>query len=409
MNKWGSRDTVLRYLDAYASELKEQIDSSKTNQTLLKSYVFETFELDHRFGDKKIDYGGLFSTKETEIGQIDEGLYHIAKANETLGFLERLSDRFTVLYSIDKAQKSDYFASNLIKQSPILDSLWISGKMFDAFWNKIKESHSPHRYIKMKFEFDGFFEQPNLGPIGERSLDDHMYQDLIFDERRVTSITLVEEAAELREKIEGVRKFFPAFYSIGLLRFPNRNGKGGHDFYRNGKVTNRSDSFLDHRKQLIDTIEDYRTVTEHLEEKVWLEFEEFHAPDASLSWKIHGSPIVFVFKKRLRQDVFTNFVNYTFKGGKEPFRIQGNPIWIDQNRVHIYGTDLHLWQNVMLDLSREQFTVILPRGTCGNTIHRLVTNVQRFLDPAVSVFIGNNRYDDIISSIITGSDNSESY
>ena len=60
---------------------------------------------------------------------------------------------------------------------------------------------------------------------------------------------------------------------------------------------------------------------------------------------------------------------------------------VNDNKVHIYGTDIHLWQKVLLELSREEFVVILPTGTCGNTIHRLVTNIQRYLDPGVSVLL----------------------
>ena len=85
--------------------------------------------------------------------------------------------------------------------------------------------------------------------------------------------------------------------------------------------------------------------------------------------------------------MFYNFIEYTFRTGKEPFRILGKPIWVNDNKVHIYGTDIHLWQKVLLELSREEFVVILPTGTCGNTIHRLVTNIQRYLDPGVSVLL----------------------
>jgi hypothetical protein len=38
----------------------------------------------------------------------------------------------------------------------------------------------------------------------------------------------------------------------------------------------------------------------------------------------------------------------------------------------------------------------LPEGTCGNTIHRLITNIQRFLDPAVEAWIGDAPYDDFL-------------
>ncbi|MDA6106709.1 hypothetical protein OSJ96_25370, partial [Escherichia coli] len=83
---------------------------------------------------------------------------------------------------------------------------------------------------------------------------------------------------------------------------------------------------------------------------------------------------------------------YTFPKGREPFKIYGEIKRVSEERVHIYGVDLHLWQNVVLDLSTEEFILFLPKGTCGNTIHRLVTNIQRFLDPQIDVFIGDYPY-----------------
>jgi hypothetical protein len=58
--------------------------------------------------------------------------------------------------------------------------------------------------------------------------------------------------------------------------------------------------------------------------------------------------------------------------------------------------DRHLWQPLFLEITDRQIVVIVPQGTCGNTIHRLVTNVQQFLDPGVEVWVGNQPYSDLI-------------
>jgi hypothetical protein len=398
---WNSRESVLNYLDNYASQLKDQIDTGKTVHTLLKSYIFETFNKDHHSYQKNgQSYGisALISTKEAEILQIDEQLFQVNRGKETLGFVEQLNERFSVLYSIDLAQRSDAYFHSIIKKSPIIDSLWISGKMFDAFWANIREEHSSHRYIKMKFEYDGFFEDPYLLSKSIVKQDGNEIDDDILDEHRITSISLIEEAKEIAEKLDGARGLFEAFYSVGLLRFPSRVGKGGHDFYRNGKVTNRSDSFLDHRHQIISAVNKYEAVTDRIESITWIDFESFKAPNKEVTISFQGSPIVFKFRKPLRKHVFRNFVDFTFKNGREPFKILGQPIWVNEERTHIYGTDLHLWQKVMLDLSPEQFVLFIPKGTCGNTIHRFVTNIQRFLDPGVSVQIGNQSYEYLLES-----------
>ncbi|WP_025693127.1 hypothetical protein [Paenibacillus zanthoxyli] len=384
---FNSREKIFSYLDDYASDIKSQLNTNRTVNTLLKSYIFETFTK-----QKGIDTAQIYSQRGYEVSQVDEAMLRLDKGSQTVGFIEEINPRFSVLYSVDKAQHSDAYTNNLVRQIPLLDSLWISGKLFDLFWEKIQRDHSPHRYIKMKFEFDGFFDSNTITKHYSHQIDIESFNEEIYDDQKVTTITLVEELSELNSKINGVREFFPAFNSVGLLRFPSYVGKGGHDFYRNGKVTNRSESFKDHRYQINNTINEYQKITEAIEQTTWINFDTYKN-DHTEGISIKGSPIVFKFARSLKEHVFHNFIEYTFRTGKEPFRILGKPIWINENKVHIYGTDIHLWQKVLLELSREEFVVILPTGTCGNTIHRLVTNIQRYLDPGVSVFIGDQSYD----------------
>ncbi|MGF9909574.1 hypothetical protein [Brevibacillus porteri] len=406
MSNWTSRDKVLKFLDYYSSDVKDQIDSGKTRQPLLKSYIFETFNADilEETSNQELsafNMTELMRSDEYAPIQIDEQFYYLLRGGETVGFIEEINNRFSILYSIDAANRSDKYTSSLVKHSTILDSLWISGIMFDGFLNKKIQLDHPNRYIKMKFEYDSFFEGNHFRK-GFKKLNDD--DETTFEEHRVSSTTLVEVASEIVEKISGVRELLPSFHSVGLLRFPNKLGKGGHEFYQNGKVTNRSDSFLDHRNQIIETVGAYQTITEHIEKTAWVNFETIRSTDISNSLSFSGSPVTIRFSKPLRDGLFSNFVNGIFEKGKEPFRILGKPIWVDENRAHIYGIDLHLWQKVMIDLSREQFTIFIPRGTCGNTIHRLVTNIQRYLDPRIRVYIGNMDYKRIIEQVIEEGD-----
>lgn len=415
MTKWTSREKVLEYLDNYSNEVKDQIDSGRTKQTLLKSYVFETYNEEiwneNNSTQPKVSLTELLSTREYTPLQIDEQFYRLTRGNQTVGFVEEVNNRFSIMYSIDKASNSDKYANNLVKQSTILDSLWLSGIMFDGFLEKMLQEHHPRRYIKMKFEFDSFISSLHLnkesGKISAEANDfgsDTEDEDLTIDDHRISSTTLFEKVEEIGQKISGVRELLPFFHSVGLMRFPSRVGRGGHDFYQNGKVTNRSESFLDHRYQIIDTVNKYQKITEDIEAATWVNFEKISSADKVNSLTFKGSPVTIKFDNPLKHQVFLNFINYFFDKGREPFRIMGKGIWVSSSRVHIYGVDLHLWQKIMLDLSPDQFTVFIPRGTCGNTVHRLVTNIQRFLDPRIKVYIGNDNYQDVIEKVIEGDD-----
>jgi hypothetical protein len=371
-NKWKSREDIFNFLEEYSQNTKEQIDNYKMKNTLLKSYVFETFDeslLDSsQILAEPINVQNLFGDKNHNLQQVDEELYTLYENDNFIGFIEQLNSRFCTLYTTESSKYSDHLAQNYVKKSTILDSLWISGKMYDSFLNDITSVHHPERFTKMKFEYNAMFEK------------NYTNKDEIV-EHKVSSVSLVEELGGIVEKLNGVRGYFSSFHSVGSLRFPSHVGKGGHDVYQNGKFTNRSDSFSDHRMQLKQIVSVYQNMTERLERKVWIELEKMANKDTIINGSFKASPVTIKFSKPLREYVFNNFVEYTFPKGRDPFKVYGEIKRISEKRVHIYGVDLHLWQNVILDLSTDEFILFLPKGTCGNTIHRLVTNIQRFLDP----------------------------
>lgn len=392
-SQWKSRQDVFKYLEDYSQNSKNQLDNYHMKNTLLKSYVFETFnenlfEVNSSLNDD-ISILTLFETPKKSVKQIDEELYSLTVNDKTVGFIEKINNRFCTLYTTEPSKNSDQIAQSYVKNSTILDSLWISGKMFDNFLTEITSYHHPERFTKMKFEFNGMFEKHHVN--GEFS-----------EEHKISSVSLVEELGGIVGKLDGVRNYFSSFHSVGSLRFPSNVGKGGHDVYQNGKFTNRSDSFTDHRLQLKQIVSVYQNMTELLEQKVWIEIEQVRSKDALMGSNFKASPITIKFSKPLKTHVFNNFVEYTFPKGREPFKIYGEIKRISEDKVHIYGVDLHLWQNVILDLSTEQFVLFLPKGTCGNTIHRMVTNIQKFLDPEIEVFIGDTPYGHILSQVMGG-------
>ncbi|WP_020061686.1 hypothetical protein [Bacillus sp. 123MFChir2] len=391
-----SRDVVFNYLDEYINNIKGQLDTYKTKNPLLKSYIFETFNEDlvtssNGWLENSLDLNIILNREKVLYKQIDEKFFVLGNKKSPFGFLEIINNRFFVIYSIDNADYSDKVANNIVKNSSLVDSLWVSGKMFNSFLHQVKNQHHLNRYIKMNFEYQNIY---NLH-VNEGQLE--YKEDYVMEEP--TKISLSKEIGEITEHIDLIRKILPEFNSITSMRFPTlcKGGKGGHHFYYNGKVTNRSNNFMDHRHQIFETVNTYQKITEDIESNVWLDYELIKSPNNQYNFSFQGSPIVFKFGKRLKRNVFRNFIESTFPKGKEPFKILAEPQWISEERVHIYGVDLHLWQEVMMDLSLDEFTVFIPKGTCGNTVHRLATNFQKYLDPTIEIWIGNEKYENVIN------------
>ncbi len=49
-----------------------------------------------------------------------------------------------------------------------------------------------------------------------------------------------------------------------------------------------------------------------------------------------------------------------------------------------------------MEVTAHGCTAIIPNGTCGNTMHRLVTNIQRYLDPGAEVYLGDQPYQNFV-------------
>ena len=138
----------------------------------------------------------------------------------------------------------------------------------------------------------------------------------------------------------------------------------------------------------------YRSVTEHSEDRLWLETTEVGGD----AFTVEGAPVTIRFSRPLSEETFARFVDVGLKRRTSKLRIGGYITWRGPTKVHVAAIDRHLWQPLLLEATSRQLTAVLPRGTCGNTIHRLVTNVQRWLDPNVEVWLGSESYEAAVAN-----------
>lgn len=384
MSKYKNKSEVFDYLNQYSKLTKSEIDSHHTKKNLLKSYVFETFSEDLPLAEAKeiLKISNLFYKDNHTLVEVDDDLFLLSSEKEVIGFIEQISNRFSVLYSTLPSSVSDSIIAKIIKESPILESLWISGHFFDDFLNQIITSNQPNRFTNIKFE--------------SKNLHHLLLADSDFHESESSTSSLNQNLGGLEQKIKGIREFLPMFHSISSLRFPSNGHAGGHDVYFNGKVTNRSSDFFEHRFQILEIINQYNRLTTTIEDICWLEFKNIpeDKPNSDRSFK--AAPITIKLGKSLDDLTLDYFVNQILKKGTNPFKIIGDVKKINNYRYHIYGTDLHIWQNIFIDIGLYDIILYLPKGTSGNTIHRFITNVQKFISPEIDVYIGDISYKELI-------------
>ena len=385
-----SRDEFVDYLEGYTGPTDEELEDGKLNRKLLKTYMLETAR--HSSATPEID--SLFP-EHVYLRRLDDTLYRVEDSehqDQVVGLLEVLEQRHPVLYTTLDANVSKKWVRHVVDRNPWLDRLWLSSTILFELWNYVERTTPSHRYVRLGFEHEAFYEATHAadesradGIDETESASDDSARGLI--ERRRSRVTLTERLGELQSKLPEFLELYDPMHSMVQLQIPSGD-RGGHLLYHDGHATNRSDSFVEHRREIAKVLKLYRNVTEHSEDRLWLETTDV----GNDGFTVKGAPVTIRFSQPLSEETFARFVDVGLKRRTSKLRIGGYITWRGPTKVHVAAIDRHLWQPFLLEATSRQLTAVLPHGTCGNTVHRLVTNVQRWLDPNVEVWLGSESY-----------------
>jgi len=400
-----SREKMIRYLDGYSSERMEELDERKIKRPLVKSYMLE------HIGDtgRQRKVMEILADFGIECQKIDESLYCVVDKRtnrDYMGFLEVLTPRYFVFYTLHPSDKADRWIKNLVLNSPELDHVWLSGLTFNVLWEIVAQISKPHRYVSILFVHESIY-QIDSEIYGDEDEEDKEIT-LSFDEedvievieRRASKFKLVDKISVVQEKLSKLQELYSPLYAISQLRFPSPIGRGGHDFYDYGKVTNRSGNFRDHRSHILYVQKIYDELMKKTEEKSWYSIETVTIPGQFQ--KLIGAPVIIKFGEPLSKKTFEYWIKSTFGRINNRFRLWGNPIILGPKKVHVYGVDKHLWKPIFIELTDKHLVAIVPKGTCGNTIHRLICNIQKYIDPSAKAYIGDIEYKSMVEQSSKG-------
>lgn len=399
-----TREEAFDFLDGYAEERKGELDQRQSKRPLVKSYMLETVPQDHA----RPELGTVLERVGCRMTRVDETLYTLYDPGEqkVIGLLEQLLPRYPVIYTIEKSDEMNRWVRNLVKSTTLLDRVWLSGRAFNQLWDIVVRITPLYRFGRLVFQHDNLFgaddstetsadEEDNEVEELEQVTPQSNDEDYYVPERRSTRFMMIDRLSVLKYKLPEMQGIYNPLFAISQLRFPAR-GAGGHDFYFDGKATNRSTSFADHRLHLQFVLDIYRQAIRETERTAWFGVETTTVGEEPTT--MIGAPVTFAFSEPLSQATFDKFIESTFHRAANRFGLWGNPIVLGPRKVHVYGVDRHLWKPLFLEVTDQQMVVIVPRGTCGNSIHRLVTNVQQYLDPGVKVWVGDQKYESLIQA-----------
>ena len=391
-----SREAFVDHLEGYTEPTVAELRDGKLTRKLLKTYMLETARHDHATPE----LAALFPP-HIQMHRLDDTLYRVEDATHegrVVGLLEALEERHPVFYTTLAADDSNKWVRQVVDRNPWLDRLWLSSPILFELWKYVQRTTPAHRYVRLGFEHEAWYETASdLSDTDAAEVDDEEPADdeaaQGFVERRRSKVALTERLGVLQEKLPQFRDLYDPMHSLVQLQIPS-GSRGGHLLYHDGHATNRSDSFVEHRAAIAQVLGLYRRITEHSEDQLWVDTTEV----GDDGFTVKGAPVTIQFRQPLSEATFNRFVDLGLKRRTSRFRIGGYVTRRGPTKVHVGAIDRHLWQPFLLEVTSKQLVAVLPRGTCGNTIHRLVTNIQRLLDPSVDVWLGNERYETAVEN-----------
>lgn len=394
------RFEVYRFFNGLSVEGKAGIDEGRTRTPLVKTFLME--HVSGRSNRQPRPPSDIFRELGNDVMRVDDTFLCIhapvqtengQTVKEVVGYVEQYDERFFAYYTVEASKEARTRVRRWIADASDLDFTWFSSQLLQSLWDKDVSQRGDTRFSKLIFKHESVFEMPEdaadvhdgEAPSEDAAEQDNTAEDRPEPERRNARFEMGDRVGRIRDSLAKLQEQYAPLYALYSLRFPSRVNRGSHDLYQHGQITNRSDSFEDHRNTARYLYRAYKSVLEATESVAWNEVETPGKRLGNVNFK--GVPLIVKFKEELSESTFKRWMDLAFKR-RGIFRLWGTPLWLGKNKVHVYGADRHLWQPINLELTNKGIVAILPTGTCGNTFHRLVTSIQRFVCPKIDVWLG---------------------
>ncbi|WP_152418140.1 MULTISPECIES: hypothetical protein [unclassified Haloferax] len=349
-----------RMVNSYGSVAEEK--QLEEGQNYLKTYLIESNRDIYAPGSKEIG-DTKFIVEDTR----DHGFLKLkthGEQNTAYLFVDRLSDRFWAIHSLEKSTTTDSLVDSLIfPRFTDLDHPWLSNQFLENFINLPKNNF---RSFSLKYE-DEFHEI-----VGNQSGVKGLSMRLWGDTANQVLSTLRAD-----ENISGST----TLSNVGVERdFGGRTLIS--DITYQSKFTARGESVEGHFKQVREVMDRYQKLLDTIEQDYSISYESRGG-----GLHISGRPIVLDFGREITN--LDGFVDELFSS-KKPFRLWGIKSKKEEDYYTIAGVDMHTGDKINFEISPHWMRIYLPEESCGNVVLRLYTNIQHYFDSKAELKGGDN-------------------
>lgn len=287
----------------------------------------------------------------------DDAFLHRVFLDDAEIWVDQLGGRFWMLHTNAPMRKINPFLHEKVEHRRDLDWMWLPSGHLENLWPSATSNR-----VRTKFHGRDFLAEDdpaqdltiNLSGRGAERLLHHISDDARY--RSAVSFDSVQVSLSDPE--------------LGLLNEAvDRKGR----FAVTGE--------LEYHFQFVSTvIERYHKLVTQCE-------------NLSMSWcplqadngmSITGRPIAIKFSREIVD--LKSFASSLF-ASRQPFRLWGAPSF-SRGSAQINAVDLHVGHQMRIEIGSKWMRMYLDKGTCGNTVARLVSNLQhrfdsqlKFVDP----------------------------
>ncbi len=200
-------------------------------------------------------------------------------------------------------------------------------------------------------------------------------------------------AEQLLDQISAMPQYRHAvsFHSIEVILDDPDLGPLREAVKRSGLFAAHGEDFVHHAQFVRTVVGRYARLIEAIEARA-LRFtprrdsdamNEMLSPDVDepVGASFSGVPIGIRFSRQIED--LRGFCEELFSA-RAPFRLWGRPE-ITEDYVVVDAVDLHVGQRLGIEVGRDWMRIYLTAGSCGNTVARLVSNLQIGFDSALTL------------------------
>lgn len=340
----------------------EWAEEYPAGQGPLKTYIIEAHDLN---GDTPSHVsanavlGDLERRFRFHVDATDDPTLVVLAKEEARYFVDFLNPRFWVVHTTANIKPSEQYLDEAVRGSWNLDYAWLPTQVLDYL-------HRGRRFLGFNVDFD---------------------QGLFVSEG--VSDQLTEQAVVFKSRYWGTRgenlyKFLstPPFSSVlclSAVKYSISDSASGayiqNQLNAQGRILATGNSISLHLGAVNHLVNLYAQMIQALEKELGLAF--VHGEDGD---DLRGYPLTLRFSTPVPD--FSGLVREILSC-RDPVRFWGVVSHEERDFVRAEVVDLHSASRLRLDFTPTHIAVYLFKGSCGNSVARLLRIVQEHLDPTV--------------------------